>query len=180
MVTQVPSNDRYDEFDRLVCRYAKMIRWFCWMYSGGDETQTADMVQEVLLALWCRRYSLRMEAPEVQKRAWVRLQCLSVLQHQRRRRRVETVSLEAAELVGRTDGTLQDCENDDTEEQRERLYELAKGLTRHERMLLDLMLENYSVAEIAVIMGIKARSVSQLKQRMLAKMKANSEQTTDN
>lgn len=162
---------RYDDFDRLVCRYDKLIRWLCWMYTGGNEAQTADLVQDVLLCLWNRRGTLRPGATQWQERAWVRLQCLSVLQHHSRKRGVETVPLppEGIEALPMADS------GDDTAQERERLYALADGLTAHERRLLDLLLENYSVAEIAKIMGIRPKSVSQLKMRMLEKMKRNSE-----
>ncbi len=159
---------RYDEFDRIVHQYSKLIRWLCWMHSGGSESTTADLMQEVLVALWNNIGTLREGATSFQEKAWVRLRCLSELQHQRRRRTVETVSLyEGLEAM------VSDDVDSELEQQRERIYSLAEGLTEHEREVLDLLLENYSVAEIAAKLGIKPRSVSQLKLRMVEKMKQN-------
>lgn len=160
---------KYDDFDRLMLRHGKLVRWMCWIYSGGDEVRTADMVQEVLLGLWRCCDTLRPGASEIQERAWVRWHCRSVLQHLRRRREVVTVALPQWELEDLDVGQ----EREETAAQREMLYSLAEGLTEHEHKVLELLMENYSVAEIAAKLGIKPRSVSQLKLRIIEKMKAN-------
>lgn len=162
--------ERYDDFDQLMLRHGKMVRWMCWIYSGGDESRTADLVQEVLIGLWQCRETLRPGASEMQERAWVRWRGRSVLQHLGRRQRVETVAMPQQVL----EAMDMEQEQSEAERQRELLYSLAGDLTEHERMVLDLLLENYSVAEIAERLGIKPQSVSQLKLRMLEKMRNQS------
>lgn len=167
--------ERYDDFDRLMLRHGKFVRWLCWIYSGGDETRMADLVQEVLLGLWQCRATLRPGANEMQERAWIRWHCRSVLQHLRRRKQVDILTIEQSELEA------MDVPEDvsETEKQRELLYSLAEGLTEHERTVLEMLMDNYSIEEIAKQLKIKAHSVSQLKLRILEKMREKAERKSE-
>ena len=151
---------RYDDFDNLMLRHKTLIRRLCWWHSGGEEHLCADLMQEVAIALWHYRHTLRPDATPQQERLWVKYHCRSVFSHRRRRRTIETETLgeqhDAAEPV---DGL------------RETIEDLAADLNPHEHELLELLLGGYSVAEIAEQMHIKAASVSQLRQRIVIKMR---------
>ena len=161
------SVDRYDDFDRLINHHGKLVRWLCWIYSGGNESLTADLMQEVLLDLWQNRGSLRSGVGEAQERAWVRFRCRSTLQHIRRKKKIDTVpmSQRVLEMMDIGEGM------GEVEAQRDLLRSLAVGLTDHERTVLEMLMDNYSVGEIAERLNIKAKSVSQLKLRIIEKMK---------
>ena len=50
----------------------------------------------------------------------------------------------------------------------------ARGLSPRERQVLDLLMEDYSVGEIAAMLGLGPRNVSQIRQRIIKKMRKNS------
>ena len=132
----------------------------CWWHASGDASACADLMQDVLLAMWQRRDSLRSDANEWQERAWVRWQCRSVFSHQDRRRRLPMQPLEE-EPADVADG----------ESKRREIEALAVGLTDAEHHVLERILDGYSIGEIALELGIKPASVSQTKYRIIQKMR---------
>ena len=162
----VELTERYNDFDRLILRHKALIRRLCWWHSGGETDLCADLMQEVAAALWRCRHSLRPDATEQQERLWVKYHCRSIFSHRRRRKRIVTVPLEEGCEVA-------EC----VDELRETLEELAAGLSPHEHRLLELLLDGYSVGEIAEMLQIKASSVSQLRLRVIGKMREAYEMT---
>lgn len=156
-------SERYDDFDRMVMRHKGYIRKLCWWYAAGDEPVCTELVQEVLEQLWIYREKLRAGVSEWQERAWVKYHCRSVFSHRRRRRCRETVSLDECEVAEPTNNL------------RETLLDMADDLTAHEMEVLQLILEGYQPAEIAEKMGVKAHSISQLRFRMIEKMRSTYE-----
>lgn len=149
----------YDDFDRTVLRHRDYIRRLCWWHAGGDEQRCAELVQMVLVQLWEYRDKLRPDAGERQVHAWVRYHCRSVFSHQQRRHRPPEVSIDKVQVAAPVD------------ERRETLLDLAVDLTPHEMEVLQMILDGYSAAEIAQTLGIKPHSVSQLRLRIIEKMK---------
>ena len=82
---------RYSDFDALMERHQRFIKGLCWWYAGGKADRVADLMQEVMAALWHWRHTLRPGATALQERAWVHIRCRSVFEHMRRRQQVETV-----------------------------------------------------------------------------------------
>lgn len=156
-------SERYDDFDRMVIRHKGYIRKLCWWYAGGDELVCTELVQAVLEQLWMYREKLREGASEWQERAWVKYHCRSVFSHRRRKKRHEMVSLEGCEVAEPTNNL------------RETLLDMADDLTKHEMEVLRLILDGYRPAEIAERMGVKAHSISQLRTRMIEKMRSTYE-----
>lgn len=154
--------NRYADFDALLRRHKGLIRALCWWYASGNDEQCRDLVQEVCLALWTYRETLREGATGKQERAWVRLHCRSVFSHQRRRKRVTTVPLTEELETAAPDNEL-----------RERLEEATEGLNERERMALQMMMDGYSHADIGRLLGIKARSVGMLRHRIIEKIRKN-------
>lgn len=151
---------RYDDFDRLMMRHQRLIKAMCWWHASGDASVCADLIQDVLLALWQRRDSLRAGANEWQEKAWVRLQCRSVFSHHDRRRRLPMQPLDHDPPAG-----------PDSQSARQEIEALAIGLTDAEHLVLQRILDGYSIAEIASELGIKPASVSQTRYRIIQKMR---------
>lgn len=151
---------RYDDFDRMMLRHKKLIKAMCWWRASGDASVCADLMQEVLLAMWQRRASIREGACEQQEKAWVRLQCRSVFSHIGRRHKIETLSLDEALAKA-----------DESRNLRAEIEEMSTTLTDREHYILNMILDGYTVSEIAEHLGIKAASVSQTRQRIIQKMR---------
>ena len=135
--------ERYNDFDGLMLRHKALIRRLCWWHSGGESALCSDLMQEVAIDLWHYRHTLRPDATEQQERLWVKYHCRSVFSHRRRRKKIDTVPLE----------------------------DLATGLSPHEHQLLEMLLNGYGIGEIAEAMQIKASSASQLRLRVIGKMR---------
>ncbi|MBO7101751.1 MAG: sigma-70 family RNA polymerase sigma factor [Bacteroidales bacterium] len=152
--------ERYTDFDKLMLRHKTLIRRLCWWHSGGESALCADLMQEVAIDLWHYRHTLRPDATEQQERLWVKYHCRSVFSHRRRRKTIDTESLAEKHDIA-----------EPAEDLRETIEELATDLNPHERKMLDLLLNGYSIAEIAAQLQIKATSASQLRFRVIEKMK---------
>lgn len=150
---------QYDDFDRLVQRHKSYIRKICWWYAGGDEETCTDLVQCVLEQLWQYRDKLRKGSSELQERLWVKYHCRSVFSHRRRKKRPMAASIDGVEVAA------------PVESARETLLDMADDLNERERRLLQLLLEGYQQAEIAEMMGLKVKNVSQIRFRMVEKMR---------
>ncbi len=150
----------------MVQRHRRMIRAICLWHATGGAVECDDLVQEVLAALWHYRHRLREGATPEEERAWVRFHCRSVVQHQYRRKRVETVRLD--EQMPLADAPQADA--------RERIAELATDLTAHERKVMEMTLDGYEADDIARELGIKSRSVVQIRWRIVKKMKQKSQE----
>lgn len=154
---------RYDDFDRLMLRHKTLIRRLCWWHASGDTALCADLVQDVLLALWRYRATLCEGASAAEEYVWVRLHTRSVLQHYRRRSKPVLVPIEESMAVEEAREPYSDT-----------IAELAVGLSDYEHKALGLMLDGYSVSEMAKMLGIKPASVSQLRYRIVQKMREQS------
>ena len=153
-------NTRYIDFDRLMARHQGLIKNLCWWYAGGRADRVADLIQEVLLSLWHYRHSLRPDATAGQERQWVRLQCRSVFEHQRRRPEVETVPLEESQHDAAADTTARDT-----------IDRLAADLNEVEHKVLELLLDEYTDGEIAAKLDIDSVEAKRLHAAVIEKMK---------
>ena len=152
--------ERYNDLDGLMLRHKALIRRLCWWHSGGESALCSDLMQEVAIDLWHYRHTLRPDATEQQERLWVKYHCRSVFSHRRRRKKIDTVPLEEDFDVA-----------EPVSEHRETLEDLATGLSPHEHQLLEMLLNGYGIGEIAEAMQIKASSASQLRLRVIGKMR---------
>ena len=153
-------NTRYIDFDRLMARHRGLIKRLCWWYAGGKADAVADLIQEVLLSLWHYRHTLRPDATAAQERAWVRLHCRSVFEHQRRRPEVETVPMEEAQHEAAADTSVRDA-----------IDRLSVDLDEREHRVLELLLDGYTDGEIAAITGMEEREAKRLHAMVIEKMK---------
>ncbi len=152
--------NRYSDFDRLMQRHKGLIRRLCWWQASGHREECEDLMQDCLADLWHYRHTLRPDANEKQERLWVKYHCRSVFSHRNARPTIETTTLDEARTVAE--------ENIDT---RSLIAELATTLSDSEHRVLDLILNGFSTAEIAELLGVKAATISQTRYRIIEKMK---------
>lgn len=163
MMAQKDRN-RYDDFDALVARHRKLIRGLCWWKAGGQAWLMSELIQEVTTQLWRYRHKLRSDATPGEERAWVRFHCRSVFAHSMRKgeREVEVVPLEEAALVASDEGS-----------HAELIDRLAANLTQQEHRVLELILDDYTDGEIALLLHIGENERGRLYAQVIDKMKRN-------
>ena len=163
MMAQKDRN-RYDDFDALVARHRKLIRGLCWWKAGGQAWLMSELMQEVTTQLWCYRHKLRPDATPGEEREWVRFHCRSVFAHSIRKgeREVEVVPLEEAALVASDEGS-----------HAELIDRLASNLTQQEHRVLELILDDYTDGEIALLLHIGENETGRLHAQVIDKMKRN-------
>ena len=154
---------RQEQFAGLIERYHMLVRKLCWRYSNGDPVRCAELVQDCYIALWRRLPDLRPDAGERQRRSWVAWRCRSALQHSLGRRRHRWHPLD----------TVADNYADDTGEQRDKVEELAVGLTDREQRYLSLLLDGYTHKEIAALMDRELDTIDKMRLRIMEKMRQN-------
>lgn len=152
--------NRYSDFDRLVQRHKALIRRLCWWQASGHRQDCEDLMQDCLAALWHYRHTLRQDANEKQERLWVKYHCRSVFSHRNARHTIETTTLDEASSLAE--------ENTDN---RKLINELSSTLSDGEHRVLNLIIDGFSTAEIATLLGVKAATVSQTRYRIIEKMK---------
>lgn len=166
MRTRPPS--KYDRFDNLIDRHRDLIRELCWHYASGEEALCAELMHDCYITIWKRLPGLSSDSSVFKQRLWVMWQCRSFLSHRnRKKKRQETLSID---MVDKEIASLPD-----SNEAREAIEELAVVLNDRERLLLNLLLEGYSYKEIGEALGLKPDSVKKMRQRIIQKMRQQSE-----
>lgn len=160
-MTQQDKN-RYDDFDALVARHRKLIRGLCWWKAGGKAWLMSELIQEVTTQLWHYRHKLRPDATLGEEREWVRFHCRSVFVHRKRKeeREVELVPLEEDAPVANDEGN-----------HAELLDRLAANLTLQEHRVLELILDDYTNGEMALLLHIGEDEAKSLHVSVIEKMK---------
>lgn len=160
-MTQQDMN-RYDDFDALVARHRKLIRGLCWWKAGGKAWLMSELIQEVTTQLWHYRHKLRPDATLGEEREWVRFHCRSVFVHRKRKeeREVELVPLEEDAPVANDEGN-----------HAELLDRLAANLTLQEHRVLELILDDYTNGEMALLLHIGEDEAKSLHVSVIEKMK---------
>lgn len=155
---------RYEDFDRLLARNRRLIERACWYFADGNTFLYQELVQQVRVALWDRRLSLRKGSNRHMEKAWVLWQCRSVHSHHQRRKKPDTIPFDEEFFLP-----------EEEDNSRELIEEMAVELTPKERRLLDLLLEGYKPREIARMMDLTPADVSRRRYRMIEKMRQTHE-----
>ena len=165
----------YQRFDNLVERHRWLIRRLCWRHSSGSVELCDELVHECYVSIWSHLASLREGSHTLQQTAWVIWQCRSVFSHRYRTGNSILVGNASERFNEWPADIVQPDETDpDTSDTRGLLEELATGLKPRERHLLSLIMDGYSLNEIAEMMAMKTEAVKKMKQRMITKMANNS------
>lgn len=156
-----------NDIEHIIENNRRLIERLCISASAGNTELCADLVCECYLWMWHRRGTLRPDAGSLQVKAWVIWQCKSVFSHRMRSARPRHVSLDTLPEKA----LASDSGNDHAE----LLEELAVDLRPRERRMLELLLEGYSTAEIAAMMGISTMAAKTLRHRMIESMRLRHE-----
>lgn len=150
-------------YAELLRRHRATVWRMCWLKARGDWERCRDLVQEVSVALWMHFEELRPGVTPAEERAWVRWVTRSALDHQTRKRRVETMPL--------TPMHEESIAAEDRQAQREDIDDMMASLSHDEQRIMRLRMEGFRANEIASIMGLSNDAVYQRIHRIAVKLR---------
>ena len=152
--------DKEKQFTSLIMEYKRVIYKICYMYATDGEN-FKDLYQEVVINLWkgFDRYEGKSKLSSWIYRVGLNT-CISFYRQQQRRG--EHTSLEA--LYGL------EAANDETTVQLKEMYRLIAGLSKFERAIILLWLDENSYEDIAEIVGIPRGTVASRLKRIKDKL----------
>ena len=156
------SRQRYEDYKSFMRRHQQTVWRVCYDFAHGDIPRCEDMVQEVWIALWLRFDQLKINAPELMQRAWLKRVTQSVLVDLYRRAESEPERLTPA-LVN----TLPDTHVDYAES----IDDLMSTLSDDEERLLRMRLEGYDAQEIADEFKMERNAVYVRINRIITKLR---------
>lgn len=152
--------DKEKQFTSLIMEYKRVIYKICYMYATDGEN-FKDLYQEVVINLWkgFDRYEGKSKLSSWIYRVGLNT-CISFYRQQQRRG--EHTSLDV--LYGL------EAENDETAARLREMYRLIAGLSKFERAIILLWLDENSYEEIAEIVGIPRGTVASRLKRIKDKL----------
>lgn len=156
------------EFEQLMVRHGKIVEFLCRRASYGREVICQELVQECYVALLRHLMERRVEGMEKGERAWVSMQCRSAIDSYRRKRK-------RADIVSVHDG-MEELLTATHEVTGLTVDELAASLEGAERRCFLLMAEGLSDEELERELGLKHRSVIQMRHNIRKKLEQNIKQ----
>lgn len=160
----------YSDIDQLLNRHRWLIERLCMQATYGDAEQCADMIQECYMAIWRQHKKLRANATEREVRSWLKWQCRHVISNMLRRHRHRMLPLD--DYLADTIAAPDDSGNG------ELIEELAANLNPRYRLILALMLEGYTTAEIAAELHLSPENAKTLRRRLIEHMRHTHETIT--
>ena len=131
---------RTERYIALLHRHERLVSWRCALYARFRTPYALDLEQEVRARIWCTLDNLQADASEGEEHQWVVNQIRSVLDHAGRSRSVKAIPLERM---------VEPSSNDTTAEALRLLDEALALLPDGDSRPLRLLLDGYSVDEIA-------------------------------
>lgn len=151
------------DIETLIGRYRHYIKPLCIRSSRGDKKECAELLEACYYTLWRRLGALNPDFDERQTENWVVWQCRSAISHWRRNRHTDMVSLE--ELPDDTLTAPSDFAYNE-------LYEhLAAQLSPRDRLVLALVVEGYTNAEIAEQLNLTPSNAKVIRHRVIARLR---------
>lgn len=152
--------DKERQFTSLIMEYKRVIYKICYMYATDGEN-FKDLYQEVVINLWkgFDRYEGKSKLSSWIYRVGLNT-CISFYRQQQRRG--EHTSLDT--LYGL------EAANDETTVQLKEMYRLIAGLSKFERAIILLWLDENSYEDIAEIVGIPRGTVASRLKRIKDKL----------
>lgn len=155
------------DFDRLVGRHKRLIKFLCQRASYGQEAYCSDLMQECYLTLLNRMVDKEMGWSEQRERVWVYWQCRSAIDCYRRKQSFIAWLPLSNEMA--------DTQPAPREVTRLTIDELAANLNGTERRCFLLMAEGADDKELERELGLKHRSVVQMRHNIKKKLQKYSE-----
>ena len=154
------ATDEELRYVRLLGRYRAHIVSYCSRHCDSAD-EAADMVQEVMIAIWEGLEGLRRDSSPQHVNRWLqKVMRTTYVRHLRARPRHTTVPIEAAGSV-----VLNDCAVS------EMVEELLSRLSPDDRKVVCLRMEGYDNSEIAAELGVSTNNVNQRFFRIVNRLK---------
>ena len=152
-------NNKEETFNRMIAEHSGIITKICFFYAeSADEVE--DMRQDTLLNLWRGWEGFREES---KLSTWIHRVCLNTCVSYVRRERKHRKSVPLPELIDDSEG---DCQAELWMELRRQINTLSK----RERAVMLLWLEEFSYDDIAEVMGLSRNGVATLLHRIKQKL----------
>lgn len=155
------SKEKEQAFIELVQQHSKLIYKVCYMYAS-DKDELNDLYQETVINLWRSHESFQGQSKYSTWLYRISLNtCVSFVRQKHRKPPTVPISVDLENIA------------DDTSkaEQLKELYKLINQLTKVEKAIVLLYLEEKSYDEIAEIMGITRGNVAVKLNRIKTKLK---------
>jgi len=153
-----------NEFIDLLNRHQNIIHKVCNLYMDNI-SEREDLFQEITLQAWNAYSSFRNES---KFSTWLyRVALNTAISFYRKQKRKPSFQ-SAAQLPEYTE------EADNTEEQMQAMYKAIASLSKIDKALIMLYLEDYSYEEIGNVLGITANNVAVKMNRIKTKLKEES------
>ena len=158
--------DKEKEFIDLIHQHSKLIYKVCYVYAS-DADELNDLYQETVINLWRAHDSFQGQSKYSTWLYRIALNtCVSFMRQKHRKPSVVPISVDIENIV----------EEESKVEQLKELYRLINQLTKIEKAIVLLYLEEKSYDEIAEIMGLTRTNVAVKLNRIKAKLKEMSNQ----
>ena len=158
----------YKEFDQLIGRHRKLIRFLCQRASYGREAHCRDLIQECYVAMLKHLSGREPGQSGRHELRWVYWQCRSAIDSYRRKmQRIIEVPLSDELAYSRPAAS---------EVTRLTVDELAACLDGKERRFFLLMVDGADDEELGQVLGLKHRSVVQMRHNIKKKLQKYIEQ----
>lgn len=158
----------YKEFDQLIGRHRKLIRFLCQRASYGREANCRDLIQECYVAMLKHQPGREPDQSGRREFWWVYWQCRSAIDcYCRKMQRIIEVPL---------NGEFADTRPAAGEVTRLTVDELAACLDGKERRFFLLMADGADDEELGQVLGLKHRSVVQMRHNIKKKLQKYIEQ----
>ena len=145
------SQQKLSRFESTLARHKEMLYRVCRRYCRQNLT-VDDMMQEIALTLWQKRYTMERIPQGLQLKAWIwkvaRNAAISLVRKSRVQAPMERVE-EIEHDVGEEENLLS-----------HQLHENIALLDEPDRTIVNLTLEGYSYAEIAKMTDLTVKNVS--------------------
>lgn len=150
---------QHEKYAQIIIKHESLIERLCMRRAHGDGFECAELKQGCFIAIWKHLPSLKPDVGIFQETAWVAWQCRSVFSHAASSsRELEFVPLDENLSFADTDGADDACDL---------LDEMAMCLSPDMGRALGLMASGLSVQEMAHELGLKPRSVVQMRYRII-------------
>jgi RNA polymerase sigma-70 factor (ECF subfamily) len=137
--------EQKQHFDKLHARYRPMVLQLCTGFVRGDTAQAADLCQEVFINAW--RALAGFKGTSSHKTWLYRIAVNTCLQYLRKMKRRQEVPLQGLEnQITESSGGRQ--------EESRLLYRAIGQLDEVERLMIMMVLEQFTYEEIADILGL--------------------------
>ena len=161
----IEDRQKYEHFYGLIERHKALVERLCMRRASGDSCYCAELRQECYISIWKHEKQISADIHPLQETMWIYWLCRNAFSRLR--------FLQRTHLYAPIDESMADtiATTDNLTQIRDYIESLATILNSHERRAVELMAEGYTPDEMARELGIKTPSATQLRYRIIAKLR---------